>query len=82
MKKSKKTKKSNSWKLKQHRDQFFRKSKILGFRSRASFKLIELNEKFKFIKNDSNLLDLGSSPGGWSQIASKLITKGKILATN
>ncbi len=80
MKKSKKTKKSNSWKLKQHRDQFFRKSKILGFRSRASFKLIELNEKFKFIKNDSNLLDLGSSPGGWSQIASKLITKGKILA--
>ena len=80
MKKSKKSKKSNSWKLKQHRDQFFRKSKILGFRSRASFKLIELNEKFKFIKNNSNLLDLGSSPGGWSQIASKLITEGKILA--
>ena len=64
MKKSKKSKKSNSWKLKQRRDQFFRKSKILGFRSRASFKLIELNEKFKFIKNNSNLLDLGSSPGG------------------
>ena len=79
MKKSKKSKKSNSWKLKQHRDQFFRKSKILGFRSRASFKLIELNEKFKFIKNNSNLLDLGSSPGGWSQIASKLITEGKIF---
>ena len=80
MKKSKKSKKSNSWKIKQHRDQFFKKSKILGLRSRASFKLIELNKKFKFIKNNSYLLDLGSSPGGWSQIASKLITKGKILA--
>ena len=80
MKKSKRTKKSNSWKIKQHRDQFFKKSKILGYRSRASFKLIELNEKYKFLKKNINLLDLGSSPGGWSQIASKIITKGKILS--
>ena len=42
MKKSKKRKKSNYWKIKQNRDQFFKKSKILGFRSRAAFKLIEL----------------------------------------
>ena len=80
MKKSKRVKKSNNWKIKQHRDQFFKKSKTLGYRSRASFKLIELNNKFKFIKKNSNLLDLGSSPGGWSQVASKLITKGKILS--
>ena len=80
MKKSKRVKKSNSWKIKQNRDQFFKKSKILGYRSRASFKLIELNEKFKFIKKNSRLLDLGSYPGGWSQVASKLITNGKILA--
>ena len=80
MKKSKRVKKSNSWKIKQHRDQFFKKSKTLGYRSRASFKLIELNEKFKFIKKNSRLLDLGSYPGGWSQVASKLITNGKILA--
>ena len=77
MKKSKRVKKSNSWKIKQHRDQFFKKSKTLGYRSRASFKLIELNEKFKFIKKNSRLLDLGSYPGGWSQVASKLITNGK-----
>ena len=80
MKKSKRSKKSNTWKIKQHRDQFFKKSKILGYRSRASFKLIELNKKFKFIKANSNLLDLGSSPGGWSQVASQIITKGKIMS--
>ena len=80
MKKSKRIKKSNSWKIKQHRDQFFKKSKTLGYRSRASFKLIELDKKFKFLKKNTNLLDLGSSPGGWSQVASKVITNGKILA--
>ena len=80
MRKSKKLKKSNTWKIKQHRDQFFKKSKSLGYRSRASFKLIELNKKFKFIKKNTNLLDLGSCPGSWSQVASKLISNGKILA--
>ena len=80
MKKSKRLKKSNSWKIKQHRDPFFKKSKTLGYRSRASFKLIELNEKFKFIKKNSNLLDLGSCPGGWAQVASKIITSGRILS--
>ena len=80
MKKSKRTKKSNSWKIKQHRDPYFKKSKILGYRSRASFKLIELNKKYRFIKKKSNLLDLGSCPGGWSQVASKIITNGKILS--
>ena len=80
MKKSKRIKKSNSWKIKQHRDQFFKKSRTLGYRSRASFKLIELNKKFKFIKNTTNLLDLGLCPGGWAQVASNIITKGKILS--
>ena len=80
MKKSKRVKKSNSWKIKQHRDQFFKKSKTLGFRSRAAFKLIELNEKFKFIKKNSNLLDLGSFPGGWTQVASQIIKDGKIMS--
>ena len=80
MKKSKRIKKSNSWKIKQHRDQFFKKSKTLGYRSRASFKLIEINKKFKFLKNSTNLLDLGASPGGWSQVASRIITSGKILS--
>ena len=76
----KKNKSSKSWIIKQHRDPFFKKSKTLGYRSRSAFKLIELNKKFKFIKNNSTLLDVGSSPGGWSQIASSIIKKGKILA--
>ena len=82
MKKSKRIKKSNSWKIKQHRDQFFKKSKTLGYRSRASFKLIELNKKFNFIKRNTNLLDLGSFPGGWSQVAIKIITSGKIMSVD
>ena len=80
MKKSKRKKKSNTWKIKQHRDQFFKKSRTLGYRSRASFKLIELNSKFNIIKKNSYLLDLGSYPGGWSQVVSKIISKGKILS--
>jgi len=82
MKKSKRLKKSNSWRIKQHRDQFFKKSKTLGYRSRASFKLIDINNKFKFIKHKTNLLDLGSSPGGWSQVAIELIKTGKIMSVD
>ena len=80
MQRSKKSKKSNSWKIKQHRDQFFKKSKTLGYRSRAAFKLIELNKKYKFIKKNTKLLDIGAYPGGWSQVSSKIITSGKILS--
>ena len=82
MKKTKREKKSRTWVIKQHRDQFFKKAKVLGYKSRAAFKLIELNKKFNFIKKNSNLLDIGSTPGGWSQVASKIITNGKILAVD
>ena len=78
----KKNRSSKSWIIKQHRDPYYKKSKTLGYRSRSAFKLLELNEKFKFIKNNSNLLDIGSSPGGWSQIASSIIKNGKIVAVD
>ena len=80
MKKTKRSKKSRRWVIKQHRDQFYKKSKTLGYRSRSAFKLIELNQKFKFIKKNSLLLDVGSSPGGWSQITSSIVKNGKIIA--
>tara|TARA_B100000029_G_scaffold516048_1_gene626419 strand:- start:3760 stop:4371 length:612 start_codon:yes stop_codon:yes gene_type:complete len=78
----KKNKISKNWLIKQKRDQFFNQSKIQGYRSRSAFKLIEINKKFKFLKKNKLLLDLGSSPGGWSQIASKEINNGKILAVD
>ena len=78
----KKNKSSKNWIIKQHRDQFYKKSKTLGYRSRSAFKLLELNKKFNFIKNNSNLLDVGSSPGGWSQVASQIVKKGKILSVD
>ncbi len=69
-----------NWIQNQHKDQYFKKSQILGYRSRSAFKLIELNKKFKIIKKNSLLLDIGSSPGGWSQVTAELIKEGKILA--
>ena len=76
----KKNKRSKSWIINQHRDQYFKKSKILGYRSRSAFKLIEINKKFKLFNNNTNLIDLCSAPGGWSQVASQIITKGLIIA--
>ena len=78
----KKNKVSKNWLIKHRKDQFFRQSKIHGYRSRAAYKLIEMNKKFKFLNKKTLLLDLGSSPGGWSQVASSIITKGKILAVD
>ena len=79
MKKKRSTKR---WLIKQSKDPFFRQSKLQGYRSRSAFKLIEMNKKFKFLKKNSSLLDLGSCPGGWSQVARKEIVKGKILAVD
>ena len=78
----KKNRISKNWLKKQKRDPFFKLSKIQGFRSRSAYKLIEMNQKYKFLKKNSKVLDLGSCPGGWSQVASKEIEKGKILAVD
>ena len=73
----KKNKISKNWLHQQKRDIFFKKSKIQGYRSRSAFKLIEMDKKFKFLKKNLTLLDLGSSPGGWSQVAVKKNRKWK-----
>ena len=78
----KKNKTSKNWIIKQHRDQFFKKSKIQGYRSRSAFKLIEMNRKFRFLKKKLSLLDMGSCPGSWSQVANKEIIRGKLLAVD
>ena len=58
----KKNKISKNWINKQKRDIYVRKSKIEGYRSRAAYKLIEINEKFKLIKNGISITDLGAAP--------------------
>ena len=62
-----------------YKDHFFKKAKVQGYRSRSAFKLIELNDKFKFLKNGIKLLDVGSFPGSWCQVAREKIKNGKIL---
>ena len=78
----KKNKISKNWVNKQRRDTYVRQSKVDGYRARSAYKLIEIDNKFKFLKRNTLLLDLGSSPGGWSQVANKKITSGKILAVD
>ena len=78
----KKNKAQKNWLNKRRKDIFFNQSKILGYRSRSAFKLIEMNEKFKFINKNTNVLDLGSSPGGWSQVLKNKISVGKIVAVD
>ena len=78
----KKNKTSKNWLVERHRDLFFKQSKIQGYRSRSAFKLIEMNKKFKFLNKNIYVLDLGSSPGGWSQVVRKKISEGKILAVD
>jgi len=67
---------------KNYQDHFFKKAKASGYRSRSAFKLIELNNKFKFLRNGINVLDIGSSPGGWCQVLKEKIRNGKILGVD
>ena len=76
----KKNKISKNWINKQRRDTYVRQSKVEGYRSRAVYKLQEIDEKYNILKNGISLIDLGAAPGSWSQYASKKIKNGKILS--
>tara|TARA_A100001011_G_scaffold151363_1_gene159760 strand:+ start:2613 stop:3200 length:588 start_codon:yes stop_codon:yes gene_type:complete len=60
--------KSKTWIYRQKNDQFVKKAKQLGYVNRAAFKLDEIEQKYKIIKNSKEVLELGSSPGGWTQV--------------
>ena len=75
-----KNKISKNWINKQNRDQYVRQSKAEGYRSRAIYKLKEIDEKYKILKNGIKLIDLGAAPGSWSQYAAKKIKNGTILS--
>jgi len=60
---------SRAWLARQLNDPYVAAAKSKGYRSRAAFKLVELNQKFRFLKKGARVLDLGAAPGGWSQVA-------------
>ena len=76
----KKNKFSKNWIIKQNRDIYVKQSKLEGYRSRAAYKLKEINEKFKILKNGISVLDLGAAPGSWSQFISKNFKNLKIVS--
>ena len=76
----KKNKISKSWVIRQRRDKYVRQSKLEGYRSRAVYKLKELDEKFRIIKNNLNILDVGSAPGSWTQYLSEKSKGSKIMS--
>jgi 23S rRNA (uridine2552-2'-O)-methyltransferase len=71
---------SKNWITRQFNDPYTKLAKQKGYRSRSAFKLIEINNKFKFLKNNLNILDLGSAPGGWSQVCADINKNGKNLS--
>ncbi|MBI3677830.1 MAG: RlmE family RNA methyltransferase [Proteobacteria bacterium] len=74
---------SKRWLERQLNDPYVRAAKQKGYRSRAAFKLLELDAKFHFLKNGARVLDLGAAPGGWTQVAVQHAGKtGKVVATD
>ena len=76
----KKNKISRDWINRQHRDIYVKKSKQEGFRSRAVYKLKEINDKHKILKNGFSVIDLGAAPGGWSQFVIEKFRNCKLLS--
>lgn len=77
------TKSSRAW-IKEHiDDHYVKKAQQDGYRARAAYKLIEINDKTNMIKKGMTVVDLGSAPGSWSQVASKLVgDKGTLIASD
>jgi 23S rRNA (uridine2552-2'-O)-methyltransferase len=74
---------SKLWLERQLNDPYVAKAKRDGYRSRAAFKLLEIDDKYRILKSGQTVVDLGAAPGGWSQIAAKRVhapDKGKVIA--
>ena len=76
----KKNRISKNWINKQRRDIYVRKSHIDGYRARSAYKLIEIDEKFKILKNGISVIDLGASPGSWSQYIVRSVKSGRLVS--
>ncbi len=81
VKKAKRMKKSShKWLLRQINDPFVERAKIEGWRCRAAFKIIEIDQKFKLFKKEKIVVDLGAAPGGWSQYVVTKVGEGNVVA--
>ena len=76
----KKNRISKNWINKQKRDIYVRQSQVDGYRARSVYKLIEIDGKFKILKNGISVIDLGASPGSWSQYISKTVKSGRLVS--
>ena len=76
----KKNRISKNWINKQKRDIYVRQSQVDGYRARSAYKLIEIDEKFKIFKNGISVIDLGASPGSWSQYISRAVKSGRLVS--
>jgi len=72
--------KSKEWLDRQNRDFYVKKAKKIGYLSRSAFKILEIEKKFSLINNSTNILELGSAPGGWSQVIFELNDTVKMYA--
>ncbi|MBJ6127615.1 SAM-dependent methyltransferase [Microvirga splendida] len=71
---------SQKWLERQLNDPYVARAKREGYRSRAAYKLLEIDEKYRILKPGQRVVDLGAAPGGWSQIAAKVVgAKGKVV---
>jgi 23S rRNA (uridine2552-2'-O)-methyltransferase len=74
---------SNLWLERQLNDPYVARAKREGFRARAAFKLMEINDKARILKKGARVIDLGAAPGGWSQVAAKRVgapQQGRVVA--
>lgn len=73
---------SKEWLARQLNDPYVAKAKLDGYRSRSAYKLLEIHEKFNLLKPGMKLVDLGAAPGGWSQVAAKIIKSDESASNN
>ena len=79
----KKKSSSRAWLKEHHDDIFVQRAQKEGYRSRAVYKLMEINDKDQVLRRGMSVLDLGSAPGGWSQVAAKLVGEaGRVVASD
>lgn len=78
----KRTKSSKAWLERQLNDPYVRAAKTQGYRSRAAYKLAEMDDKYRFLKRGQTAVDLGAAPGGWTQVLVERLGEGHVVGAD